>query len=88
MGPLYWLPRIAYQIRPMITNPPNTAIDQFMDTAVTGIAGGKNEKKTEIVRNTAEKMLTANPALPSVHGPHLTSSFFIRLMIRSMIGMR
>lgn len=38
-------------------------------TAVTGIAGGKNEKKTERTRKTTLKPFTATPTGPIFHGP-------------------
>lgn len=47
-----------------------TAIDQFMLTAVTGVAGGKNEKNTLRIRKMLEKAFTARPSLgPIFHGP-------------------
>jgi len=70
-GPWYcFRPWMPYHINPRMTNPQNTAIDQFMVTAVTGIAGGKNEKKTEMTRKMALKVLAATPKTKfSLHGP-------------------
>lgn len=58
IGPLYcFRPRIAYQTSPRIVPPPKTSTDQFIDTKVTGTAGGKNEKTMDIIRNITERML-------------------------------
>lgn len=53
----------------MITKPPNTTIDQFIVSRLTGVTGGKKLKKTDRVKKTEEKALTAIPAFPILKGP-------------------
>lgn len=69
-------------------NPPTTAHDQFIVSAVTGVAGGKNEKRIEIIRKTAENTFTGSPNFPIDHGPYLISSLLAFLMIISVMGIR
>ena len=89
IGPLYCLlPISAYQTNPIITKPPKTAIDQFMETVSTGVTGGKKLKKVERIRKTAENALTATPALPILQGPYLMCSPLIFLIIISIVGIR
>ena len=80
---------MPYHINPTITKPPNTTIDQFMVTAVTGTAAGKNEKTTEMTRKMMLNPFVVTPiAAPIFHGPYRIGSALIFLIIKRMIGMR
>lgn len=90
IGPWYcFLPNTTNQINPKITNPPNTAIDQFILTIVGSTAVGKKEKKTLNTKKILENTFTARPnAWLIFQGPKCIVSPRIFLITMSMIGMR
>ena len=55
---------------------------------MTGVAGGKNEKKVDMMTKQAERILIGRPARPSDHGPKLIVSPLMRLIIISTMTIR
>ena len=72
----------------MSVDPPHIRHDQFIVIRVTGVAGGKNEKKVAMITKQAESILMGRPALPSDHGPKLIVSPLMRLIIMSTMTIR
>lgn len=52
-----------------MSEPPNIAQLQFIDCAVTGVAGGQKLKKVDTRMYAAAKTLTGSPILLIVQGP-------------------
>lgn len=72
----------------MSVHPPHIRHDQFMVIKVIGVAGGKNEKKTDMTKKHAEGILIGSAAQPNDHGPSSMVSLVTRSSIISMIAVR